>query len=261
MFFEFREKGAWTLRVGVSSASLCYHFVDTSSIIAMSNRTFTLQEPLYSYLLSVSLREPEILRRLREETAAIPQAGMQIAPEQGQFMALLARLMGARRCLEVGTFTGYSALAVALALPPDGRLIACDISEEWTDVGRRYWREAGVQERIDLRLGRAMKTLDELIAGGHAGSFDFAFIDADKGNYLNYYERALALLRPGGLLAVDNVLWGGAVAGDLDQDEDTRAIRAFNAKLATDERVFLSLVPIGDGLTLAVKSAVTSQQR
>jgi predicted O-methyltransferase YrrM len=219
----------------------------------MSNKTFTLQEPLYSYLLSVSLREPDVLRRLREETMAIPFAGMQIAPEQGQFMALLVRLLGARNCLEVGTFTGYSALAVALALPVDGKLIACDISEEWTAVGRRYWEEAGVAQRIDLQLGRALKTLDRLLADGAAGSFDFAFIDADKPSYLDYYERALRLLRPGGLIAVDNVLWGGTVAGEFDQREDTLALRAFNAKLANDERVHLSLVPIGDGLSLALK--------
>jgi predicted O-methyltransferase YrrM len=219
----------------------------------MSNKTFTLQEPLYSYLLSVSLREPDVLRRLREETMSIPLAGMQIAPEQGQFMALLVRLLGARKCLEVGTFTGYSALAVALALPADGKLIACDISEEWTAVGRRYWKEAGMAERIDLQLGRALKTLDKLLAAGAAGSFDFAFIDADKPSYLDYYERALTLLRPGGLIAVDNVLWDGTVAGEFNQSEDTRALRAFNAKLAKDERVYLSLVPIGDGLTLALK--------
>lgn len=219
----------------------------------MSNKTFTLQEPLYSYLLSVSLREPDVLRRLREETMSIPLAGMQIAPEQGQFMALLVRLLGARKCLEVGTFTGYSALAVALALPADGKLIACDISEEWTAVGRRYWKEAGMAERIDLQLGRALKTLDKLLAAGAAGSFDFAFIDADKPSYLDYYERALTLLRPGGLIAVDNVLWDGTVAGEFSQSEDTRALRAFNAKLAKDERVYLSLVPIGDGLTLALK--------
>jgi predicted O-methyltransferase YrrM len=219
----------------------------------MANKTFTLQEPLYSYLLSVSLREADVLRRLREETASLTHASMQIAPEQGQFMALLVRLLGARKCLEVGTFTGYSALAVALALPADGKLIACDISAEWTAIGRRHWAAAGVSERIDLRLDRAVKTLDKLLAAGEGGSFDFAFIDADKTSYFDYYERALALLRPGGLVAVDNVLWGGTVAGEFDQEEDARALRAFNAKLVADERVHLSLVPIGDGLTLALK--------
>ena len=220
----------------------------------MSNRSVTLDNRLYDYLLNVSLREPDILRRLRAETAGLPNANMQIAPEQGQFMALLARLTGARRVLEVGTFTGYSSLVVALALPSDGRLVACDVSEEWTAVARRYWDEAGVGEIIDLRLGAAVDTLDTLIDDGGAGTFDLAFIDADKENYDTYYERALTLLRPGGLVMVDNVLWHGAVTDPDNTDETTKAIRALNRKLHGDNRVSLSLVPIGDGLTLALKN-------
>ncbi len=208
---------------------------------------------LADYVRGASLRESEILRRLREETAAHPRASMQISPEQGQFMALLIHMLRARRTLEIGVFTGYSALTVALALPEDGRLIACDVSEEYTSVARRYWREAGVERKIDLRLRPALQTLDDLIALGQAGSFDFAFIDADKENYENYYERCLTLLRPGGLIAVDNVLWSGRVIDPADQDADTRAIRAFNKKVKSDERVWLSLLPIRDGLTLACK--------
>ena len=219
----------------------------------MGNRTLTLTDALYQYLLDVSLREPELLRRLREETAALPRASMQIAPEQGQFMALLVRLIGARKTLEVGVFTGYSSLAVALALPPEGRIIACDVSEEYTAIARRYWQEAGVEGKIDLRLAPAVETLDALLADGHAGTFDFGFIDADKQNYLAYYERVLRLLRPGGLLAVDNVLWGGRVIDPTSTDPTTDAIRALNGKLHHDDRVHLSLVPIGDGLALALK--------
>ena len=219
----------------------------------MSNRTFSLDNALYEYLLGASLREHPVLARLRAETAAHPHVNMQIAPEQGQFMALLVRLMGARRCLEIGVFTGYSSLAVALALPPEGRIVACDVSDEYTAVARRYWAEAGVAERIDLRLAPAVETLDALLAGGGAGSYDFAFIDADKEGYPAYYERSLRLLRPGGLIAVDNTLWDGAVADPQDQSADTVAIRAFNDSLHEDERVDLSLVPIGDGLTLARK--------
>jgi predicted O-methyltransferase YrrM len=219
----------------------------------MSNRTLGLSDALYDYLLSVSLREPEILAELRGETMAMAERSMQIAPEQGQFMALLVRLTGARRILEIGTFTGYSALAMALALPPDGRIVACDVSEAWTAVARRYWRRAGVEARIELRLAPATETLDALIAEGAEASFDFAFIDADKARYLDYYERSLTLLRPGGLIAVDNTLWGGSVADPAKTDADTAAIRAFNAALHDDARVELSLVPIGDGLTLARK--------
>ncbi len=219
----------------------------------MSNRTITIDDRLYEYLLGVSLREPGVLARLRAETMKLPRAGMQISPEQGQFMALLVKLMGARLVLEIGTFTGYSALAMALALPADGRLVACDVSEEWTATARRYWKEAGVEARIELRLAPALQTLRDLLEAGSASSFDLIFIDADKGNYLAYYEAGLDLLRPGGLIAVDNTLWDGRVADDAVDDDDTQAIRAFNAALHDDARVDLSLVPIGDGLTLARK--------
>ncbi|QZZ20259.1 class I SAM-dependent methyltransferase [Leptothermofonsia sichuanensis E412] len=219
----------------------------------MSNKSLNLSDRLYDYLLSVSLREPEVLAELRQETAGHPRSVMQIAPDQGQFMALLIRLIGAKKALEVGVFTGYSSLCVALALPPEGKLIACDISEEYTAIARRYWQKASVTDKIDLRIAPALETLDQLVTAGQANSFDFAFIDADKENYLNYYERALQLVRPGGLIAVDNVLWGGAVADPAVQDESTQAIRAFNQTLHRDERVDLSLVAIADGLTLAMK--------
>ena len=219
----------------------------------MSNKTLPLDERLYTYLLSVSLREPEVLRRLRKETAQDRMAEMQIAPEQGQFMALLVRLLGARRCLEVGVYTGYSALSVALALPADGRLIACDVSEVWTSVAQRYWQAAGVADRIRLELAPAEHTLKALIDAGEIDSFDFAFIDADKTNYPLYYEQVLSLLRPGGLVAIDNTLWSGDVADPGNQDPDTVAIREFNAMVLADERVAISLLPIADGLTLAMK--------
>jgi caffeoyl-CoA O-methyltransferase len=219
----------------------------------VSNRTIAIDDRLYDYLCRVSLRETDLMRRLREETLALPEAGMQISPEQGQFLALLVRLIGAERIVEVGTFTGYSALCMASALPPSGRLIACDVSEQWTAVARRYWAEAGVADRIDLRLAPALDTLDRLIGDDRARRFDFAFIDADKENYQGYYERVLALLRPGGLLAVDNVLWGGSVVDPEKRDKDTTAIRAFNDAVHDDPRIDLSLVPIGDGLTLARK--------
>jgi len=219
----------------------------------MTRRTTPLSDELYQYLLDVSLRDRDVLRRLREETAGMENATMQIGPDQGQLMALLVELIGARNALEVGTFTGYSALCVALALPEDGRLVACDISEEWTSVGRRYWEEAGVAHKIDLRLGPAADTLEALLAEERAGSFDFAFIDADKSGYETYYELVLRLLRPGGLAAIDNTLWEGKVADPSATDRDTEAIRAFNLRLKDDERVSLSLVPIGDGLTLARK--------
>jgi predicted O-methyltransferase YrrM len=219
----------------------------------MSVATITMTEALHGYLLKTTLREPPILKRLREETAKLPSGQMQISPEQGQLMALLVELLGARRTLEVGTFTGYSSTVVALSLPADGKLVACDMSREWTDIARRYWREAGVESKIDLRLGPALATLDQLIADGQAGSFDFAFIDADKTAYDDYYERSLTLLRPGGLVAVDNALWSGAVADKSDQRENTRAIRALNSKIGSDARVSASLIPIGDGLFLARK--------
>lgn len=219
----------------------------------MSKKTLGLDEQLYDYLLSVSLREPNILRQLREETARFPNAMMQIAPEQGQFMALLVQLVGATKTLEIGVFTGYSSLCVALALPQNGKIVACDVSEEYTTVARRYWETAGVADKINLRLAPALNTLDELLAAGQAGTFDFAFIDADKGNYDGYYERSLQLIRPGGLIAIDNVLWSGRVVDPQVQNPNTEAIRAFNKKLHRDERVSLSLVPIADGLTLALK--------
>ena len=217
----------------------------------MSRKTESLTDELYEYLLSVSLREPDVLRELREETGALERAQMQISPDQGQFMGLLVGLIGARNTLEIGTFTGYSALVVALALPPDGRVVTCDVSEEWTAIARSYWKKAGVAQKIDLRLAPALETLDGLLREGRRDHFDFAFIDADKATYDAYYERCLELVRPGGLIAVDNVLWHGKVIDSTVTDADTEAIRRLNAKLATDERVTLSLVPIGDGLTLA----------
>lgn len=219
----------------------------------MSSQTINLDSQLYDYLLSASVREPEILWRLRQETASHPSARMQISPEQGQFMRLLVQLLGAKKTLELGVFTGYSSLSVALALPADGNIVACDVSEEFTAIARRYWQQAGVADKIDLRLAPGLETLDALLADGQAGTFDFAFIDADKENYDGYYERSLQLLRPGGLIAIDNVLWSGRVANPQVQDESTQAIRALNKKLHDDERVTLSLVPIGDGLTLALK--------
>jgi predicted O-methyltransferase YrrM len=219
----------------------------------MSNRSITLTDPIYQYMNDVSLREAPVLRALREETAALTQRSMQIAPEQGQFMALLARLLRARRCLEIGVFTGYSSLATALALPPEGRIVACDVSEEWTAIARRYWEQGGVAHKIDLRIAPATQTLDVLLGQGHAGTFDLAFIDADKTNYLAYYERTLQLLRPGGLVLIDNTLWSGRVADPAVTDPDTVALRELNTTLLRDERVDLSLLPVGDGLTLALK--------
>ena len=219
----------------------------------MANRTHGLTETLYEYVLDVSLREPDVMRRLREETAALPRSAMQSAPEQGQFMALLVRMIGARKTLEVGVFTGYSALAVALALPPDGQMIACDVSEEYTAIAQRYWHEAGVADKIDLRLAPAVETLDALLNDGQAGTFDFAFIDADKVSYDAYYERTLRLLRVGGLVAIDNVLWEGEVVDPTITNPTVEAIRALNRKLHHDDRIHLSLLPIADGLTLALK--------
>lgn len=219
----------------------------------MSNRSLGLSDALHAYLVEVGVREPALFRRLREETARDPMARMQIAPEQGRFMSLLVGLMGARRAIEIGTFTGYSALWIAWALPPDGLLVCCDVSEAWTAVARRYWAEAGLDDRIRLRLAPAVETLDELLASGEAGSFDFAFIDADKPAYPDYFERCLRLVRPGGLIAVDNVFWDGAVVDPNRRDADTEAIRRFNEALARDERVDLGIVPVGDGLALARK--------
>jgi len=219
----------------------------------MSKKYLALTDSIYDYLQAVSVREPEVLKRLREETASMPNSTMQISPDQGQFMALLVQLINASKTLEIGVFTGYSSLSVALALPPDGKVIACDVSDEYTQVARRYWTEAGVADKVSLRLAPALETLDGLINDGQVGTFDFAFIDADKGNYDGYYERALKLVRKGGLIAIDNVLWGGKVADDNAQDADTVAIRALNEKLLDDQRVSLSLLPIADGLTLALK--------
>lgn len=219
----------------------------------MSVRNIGLPDNVYEYLIAHSVRDSAVKRRLREETAKLPLGMMQIGADQGQFMGLLAELIGARRALEIGTFTGYSSLCVAEAMGPQGRMICCDISEEFTSIARRYWREAGVADRIDLRLGPGTETLDKLLAAGEAGKFDFAFIDADKTNYDAYYERALKLVRAGGLIAIDNVLWGGDVANPADKSEDTVAIRRLNDKLAKDDRVTLAMVSIGDGLTLARK--------
>lgn len=220
----------------------------------MSSKTIFLNQSVYDYLTAASLREPEVMTALRHETAELEMAVMQIAPEQGQFMTLLVQLLGVRHAIEVGTFTGYSALAIAMGLPDDGRLLACDVSQEWTDMGRKYWQRAGQAHKIDLRLAPALETLDALLADGKAGQFDFAFIDADKENYLNYYERCLQLLRPGGLIVVDNVLWGGSVADPENQKPDTCSIREFNLFVKTDARVDISMIPVGDGLTLIRKN-------
>ena len=219
----------------------------------MTNKTLGLSDELHAYLMRVGVREPNVLCRLREETATLPQHNMQIAPEQGAFMALLVELMGARRCIEVGTFTGYSSTAVALALPADGCIVCCDVSTEWTDIARRCWAEAGVADKIDLRLGPAVETLDAMLAAGEQETYDFAFVDADKTSYPAYYERLLQLVRPGGLLAVDNVLRRGDVVRPDAGDADTTAIRELNKQLADDERISLAMVPIADGLTLARK--------
>lgn len=219
----------------------------------MSSKTLQLSDRLHTYLLANSLRELPLQRRLRAATQRLPRAGMQISPEQGMFLQLLVKLTRAKRIVEIGTFTGYSALAMALALPPGGRIVCCDVSEAWTAIARRHWKKAGVEKKIALRIAPALETLDALLARGHAGRYDFAFIDADKSNYANYYERCLRLVRRGGLIAVDNTLWGGSVADLRVRDADTRAIRAFNRKLHRDRRIDLALLPIGDGLTLALK--------
>lgn len=219
----------------------------------MTIKSILVTDALYDYMLATSLREPEVLKLLREETAQHTHSMMQIAPEQGQFMSLLVKLIGAKTILEIGVFTGYSSTCLALALPAEGRITACDISEEFTNVARRYWAQAKVTDKIDLRLGPALETLDNLIAEGKAGNYDMAFIDADKANYEGYYEQSLVLLRAGGLLVIDNVLWNGQVANPSIQDADTVAIRRLNEKIHTDPRVSISLLPIADGLTLALK--------
>jgi caffeoyl-CoA O-methyltransferase len=218
------------------------------------SRTFTpITDDLARYIREVAVREPEPLKRLREETEDDPSASCQIAPEQGQFLHLAARMLGARKTLEIGTFHGYSSTWVALALPPGGKLVACDRNSEYAARARRTWREAGVEDRVELRLGPALETLDALIAEGQAGTFDLAFIDADKENYGNYYERSLVLLRRGGMIAADNVLWRGAVANPGDRTRDTKAIRAFNRNLHDDARVSIAMATMGDGLALALK--------
>ena len=219
----------------------------------MNNRNVKLDDRLYAYLQEHSLREHPVLRELREATADMKHAGMQVAPEQGQLMGLLARAVKAKRAIEVGVFTGYSSLSVALALPPDGKLVACDVNEEWTAMARRYWEKAGVAKKIELRLQPAQKTLDELIAAGESGTYDFAFIDADKSRYMAYYERCLTLLRAGGMIVIDNTLWSGQVADPAVSDDDTNAIRKMNDAVHRDSRVTASLLPIGDGVTLALK--------
>ena len=219
----------------------------------MAGKSLALGESLYNYILSTSLREPAALKSLREETAKLPMSRMQIAPEQGQFMALLIKLIGAKKTLEVGVFTGYSALVTALALPDDGKIIACDKDEQYTNMAKPYWERANVSHKIDLRIAPAQLTLEQLIADGQENTFDFAFIDADKRSYSIYYEQVLKLIRPGGLIAIDNVLWSGSVADPNNTDKRTIAIREFNQKLHQDERVDISLVPISDGLTLAMK--------
>jgi predicted O-methyltransferase YrrM len=215
--------------------------------------TFPPSSQLQRYLVESCLREGELLAELRTLTQGGSHAFMQISPEQGQFLSLLVQLIGAQRCIEVGTFTGYSSLCIAMALPEKGRLVCCDVSAEWTAIARRFWERAGVGDKIDLRLAPALETLDALIASGEAGTYDFAFIDANKENYLQYYERCLQLLRPGGLAAADNTLWSGRVADPSDQSESTRCLREFNAYLHRDVRVGVALLPMGDGLTLALK--------
>ncbi len=219
----------------------------------MTRKTICITDEIYEYLIASSLREPELLRKLREETATYAYREMQISPEQGQFMGLLVLLMGAVSALEIGVFTGYSSLCVASALPPEGRMVACDINEQYTSVAARYWKEAGVAHKIDLRLKPASVTLDQLISDGEEGAFDFAFIDADKENEYEYYERCLTLVRPGGVILIDNVLWSGRVADPAVNDPTTKSIREFNERVRDDERVDMVLVPIADGLTVAMK--------
>lgn len=219
----------------------------------MESKFTTMDEQLYNYLLSVSLKEPDVLTRLREETARDPMAILQIPPDQGQLMALLVKLMGAKRILEIGTYMGFSALSMALALPDNGYLLTCDINQDWTDVARRYWEKAGVADRIELRIAPALETMNALLAEGQEQSFDLIFIDADKPNYCAYYEAGLRLLRCGGLVILDNVLWKGRVADEREQDPDTVALRAINTLIYQDQRVDASIIPIGDGMTIARK--------
>ena len=219
----------------------------------MSSRTLLLGDALYDYVISMAVPHDSLLQALREETANLPMSGMQISPEQGQLMTFLVGLLGAKKALEVGVFTGYSALCVARALGEDGSMVACDVNESWTGMARRYWQAAGVADRIDLRLAPATETLTELLEVGGDSQFDFAFIDADKQNYHSYYELSLRLIRPGGLIAVDNTLWGGAVIDEADTSADTVAIRSLNQHIKSDTRIVSCLLPIGDGLTLVHK--------
>ena len=219
----------------------------------MGTDTLLLSESVHAYLQSNSLREPEVLRRCRKETSSLEEARMQLSPEQGQFLSFLVELTGVKRAIEVGTFTGYSALCVATSMPADGILVACDISERWTSIAQQYWQDAKIDKMIDLRIGPAVETLDGLLSDGEAESYDFALIDADKGNYEVYYERILRLVRSGGLIAVDNVLWSGKVADLSNQDSTTLSIRSLNEKVLRDERVSLTMLPIGDGMTLVRK--------
>ncbi len=219
----------------------------------MSRQSLQVNNQIYNYLLSVSLREPDVLKELRQETNKLPSANMQIAPEQGQFFAFLIKILQVKSAIEIGVFTGYSSLSIALALPEDGELIACDIDAETTKIAQRYWEKAGVQHKIKLRIAPAIETLDLLINNGHTDSYDFAFIDAHKPEYIDYYERTLRLIKPGGVIVIDNVLWSGLPANLEIQDEDTVAIRNFNQHLHNDERIFISMLPVGDGLTLAVR--------
>lgn len=219
----------------------------------MSRSTLTMSDNLLAYIRNVGVREDADLRRLREETAVHPRAQMQISSEQGQFMALLVELVGARKIVEVGTFTGYSAMWMSKAMGVNGRIVCLDVSEEFTSIAKRHWALAGISDRIDLRLAPAADSMKAMIAAGEAGQYDFAFIDADKTGYDTYYESALTLLRPGGLIAIDNVLWSGAVVDPSDQSADTNALRALNEKISKDAQVTMSLIPIGDGLTLARK--------
>ena len=219
----------------------------------MSSVSFTIEKNIYDYMVTTSVREPALLGELRRETSKLRNAKMQISPEHGQFMGLLVRAIGARKALELGTFTGYSSIAVAMALPEDGKLVCCDMSEEYTDTARRYWKMAGLEKKIELRLGPALESVDALLAEGGAGSFDFAFIDADKGNYGNYYERVLKLLRPGGMMAIDNVFQFGRVMDATNRETNVLAVKALNEKIPDDDRVHSSMLPVGDGLTLVLK--------
>ena len=220
----------------------------------MSNRTLEISDVLYDYIQSVSVHESDILKQLRSETSHLAQRGMQISPEQGQFMSLLVKLLRAERVIEIGVFTGYSSLCIAQSLSDNGLLVACDINEEWTTIAEKYWQQANMSAKIDLRLAPALETIEILNREYGSASFDMAFIDADKSNYLAYYESCLNLIRPGGLILIDNTLWGGNVADMSKQDDDTRAIRQLNLFIASDSRVYSSLLTIGDGLTLAIKN-------